>query len=656
MIITHKVNLDLLRPSWIAPIDAVQDDQYSRNLELTLTSGGEAWPIPGGTTALIHFSKADGTGGSYDTMPDGSAAWSIQDNLLTICLAPQVLTAPGMASLTVTLLRGQQQLSTFQLLLNIHPVVGKNLAPSGSYFHVYGCLPAPAACAVGQFFRAKTVDARGHVTAVEAVDPISGSFPASYSEVSGAGKQQNPANPSHEIWNQWNRRLAFGMDTENAPVPFLVGGQLLADGTIIAHNTGSQQKNRWNYHVFEAYGVNNYARLTMLLDKHKQEASGKPSSEIYYYTGADHTAASYGNTKIGSDVAFHSFCFDRDKLTAYGEIDHKMPLTLARISLETDLNTSCATVAEADAAYEPENQSAENARCLKYLALKNAENGAMFYDTDRNCPVCKINGKWCQLPFTEIQDAAYDIFSDTPDSGHTQIPWEQGVIGAYGDEVDNSGRIRTVGYLPAGVTSVVANNAHDVCAVFLDNSGVSQGSAYYNPGTGSLSGNVAWTTSIDLKNVSFPGFPNIRLIAKRQDYADLTPADGSNIDILFAQSEDSGNAMALAWESGVIGGYGDLVANGNRIRTTDYLPASASSVTAADGYEVCLVVLTEDGTASNNCYYNPHTNTQSSSPTWTASISLSDVAFEGYPNRKLIARRTDQGAITAQEGTYITVT
>ncbi len=530
MIITNKVNLDLKRPSWITPIFAVQDDKYSRNIELTLTCDGIPWVVPADAVPVISYSKANGTGGLYDTLPDGTQAWTVQGNVLTVALAPQVLTLPGAVSLAVTLIQGQIQISTFALLIDVHPAVGAGIAPSEPYFHVAKLLPAPAVSSEGQFLRVKAVNELGHVTATEAVDAVSAGLPAGFTEAEGSARLRNPANASHSIWEQGNGRLAFGMTPASAPVPFLVDGQLLADGTIIARNTGSQSKNRWGFHVLEAYARDQHARLTLLLDKHPAEASGKPSAEFYYYIGDDHTAASYGNTKLGSDVAFHSFCFDRDKLTAYGEMDCKMPVTLARISLSQDLNSACDTVTAADATYEPETNPEENSRCLKYLALKNAENGAMFYDADRNCPVCKINGKWCDLPFTVITDSAYDPFQ-TSDSAGT----------------------------------------------------------------------------------------------------------------------------ALVWESGVIGGYGDMVANPNRIRTADYLPEGITTITAQEGYEFCLVVLWENGGANNDCYYNPNTNTQNSSPTWCTSLDIRSVSFEGYPKRKLIARRTDQAAIDAAEGIHITV-
>lgn len=225
--------------------------------------------------------------------------------------------------------------------------------------------------------------------------------PLYYNEKNGGGQIQNAHNSQNNIWSMWNGRLAFGMDTSKANVPFRIDGQLYANGTIIAHNTGSQENNRWGFHVFEAYSKDNYSRATMLLNKHDNEVSEKPSLEFYYYIGENHYASSYGNTKIGSDVLYHSFFFSRDVMIAGGEIDCRYPITLARISPSKDIDRTYETVDKADEAYEPENNAVENIRCLKYIALKNAANGAMFYDTDRNKVVCKINGKWCDLQFTD---------------------------------------------------------------------------------------------------------------------------------------------------------------------------------------------------------------------------------------------------------------
>lgn len=534
MIITNKLTMDLTSPNWIAAIDAVQEDRYCRNLEITLLCSGEAWTIPADASVQIRYSKPDGTGGVYDTLPDGSTAWQAEGNRLTAALAPQVLTAPGSVLVSVTLILGARQISSFAILIRVHPAVGGDCADSGGYSSVHAFLPAPAYGTIGQFLRIAAVDDLGYIAALESADGIG---PATYVETDGIGAQQNPAAPGSALWSQWNARLAFGMDTAAAPAPFAVGGQLLADGTIIARNGGTQDKNRWGFHVYEAYAKDNYSRMTMLLDKHAAEAEGKPSLEFYYYTGSDHSAASYGNTKVGSDVAFHSFCFDRDKLTAYGQIDARMPVTLARISLSQDLNTGCETVAEADAAFEPELYPEENMRCLRYIALKNAKNGALFYDADRDQVACKVAGVWCSLPVTIIEDEAFGIFADTQEEAATV--WANGIIDGNGDIADNTARLYTPDYISADAASVTALEGYEFCVVPYNGEGLTNApNPYYDPSSGTFSSTGAvWYTSVDLTSISLGTgwigseslFTNFKLLARRTDLADIDPSEGSNI-------------------------------------------------------------------------------------------------------------------------------
>lgn len=170
MIITNKVNMDLQQPGILPAIAAVQNDRYSRNIAFTLYSGGEAWAIPETAAVLVRYSKSDGTGGKYDTMPDGTQAWSLEANVLTVALAPQVLTVAGAVHLSVTLLEGSDQISTFALVLNVHPAVGEEVSESEEFVHLTGFLPAPASAEVGQYFRVSSVNEHGRVTGVEAVD------------------------------------------------------------------------------------------------------------------------------------------------------------------------------------------------------------------------------------------------------------------------------------------------------------------------------------------------------------------------------------------------------------------------------------------------------------------------------------------------------
>lgn len=136
MIVTSKIRMDLQQPGMPQTIHAVQDDRYSRNLEISLYSGSVAWNLPVGTSVLIRYCKPDQTGGRYDRLPDGSTAWNAAGNVLTIALAPQVLTVPGVVTLDVMIYAGEQSISTFQVLLQVARAVGAALADSENYFNM----------------------------------------------------------------------------------------------------------------------------------------------------------------------------------------------------------------------------------------------------------------------------------------------------------------------------------------------------------------------------------------------------------------------------------------------------------------------------------------------------------------------------------------
>ena len=92
MIAKHDIRMDLLRPGAAPLIHAVRDDNHSRSLRIILFRGGVPWPLPGNLQAVIRYAKPDGTGGAYDTLPEGTDAWRAEGNLLTIVLG---LGVPG---------------------------------------------------------------------------------------------------------------------------------------------------------------------------------------------------------------------------------------------------------------------------------------------------------------------------------------------------------------------------------------------------------------------------------------------------------------------------------------------------------------------------------------------------------------------------------
>lgn len=165
MIITSKIKMDLANPQRRINIDAMQDDRYSRDLQIGLYCGGVAFTPPEDCRVLVRYRKPDGRTGTYDTLPDGTTAWSISGNTVTVALAPQVCTVSGRVELTVALLCGGAQLSCFGMELQVHPQPGK--APkSEPYVNITGFIPQPQAAQVGQYLKVAAVE-DGRVTALE---------------------------------------------------------------------------------------------------------------------------------------------------------------------------------------------------------------------------------------------------------------------------------------------------------------------------------------------------------------------------------------------------------------------------------------------------------------------------------------------------------
>lgn len=175
MKINHAIQVDLAQPGLLPRLQATQDDSVSRVLQLRLKENGRPWPVPEDATVLVQFRKSDRTGGVYDTLPDGSAAWQIRGCEIFVILAPQVLTAAGDTTVAITLVRGGSRLTVATLLLHVVPCPGF-AGISESYSYVSAFIPQPTSAAPGQLLQVKEVNELGVVLSTEAVSGgISGS-------------------------------------------------------------------------------------------------------------------------------------------------------------------------------------------------------------------------------------------------------------------------------------------------------------------------------------------------------------------------------------------------------------------------------------------------------------------------------------------------
>ena len=133
MIITTRLTMDLQQPGYPPIVNAVQSDQYSRAVCLALYSGGAAWTVPAGATVALRYTTPAGTRGYYDTLPDGSKAWAVENNEITVYIAPQMLTAVGLVPAQVEIISGSSVLGTFPFHLRVSADLAEQIKTEEDY-------------------------------------------------------------------------------------------------------------------------------------------------------------------------------------------------------------------------------------------------------------------------------------------------------------------------------------------------------------------------------------------------------------------------------------------------------------------------------------------------------------------------------------------
>ncbi len=186
MTITHKIKMDLASKGIAPKINMVQGDCCSRKIELQLYSGRVPWHAPKDALVLTRYRRPDHSVGTYDTLPDGSSAYAIAGNTVTVSVAPEALAIPGTVFLVVTLATTEQELSTFELQLDVQPNYSSGPVLDGNYASITDMIQIPDSAEVGQTVVVKTVSDSGRPTQWETVDlpqmpedylPLDGSEP-----------------------------------------------------------------------------------------------------------------------------------------------------------------------------------------------------------------------------------------------------------------------------------------------------------------------------------------------------------------------------------------------------------------------------------------------------------------------------------------------
>lgn len=174
MKVTHEIEIDLTRNAGSVCVPVMKGDAYSRVLRIVLSQGRKPWAVPEDAAVVVDYKKPDGTAGVYDTMPDGAAAWEVEEGKLLLHLAPQMLTAAGTVQARVKLIRGEAVLSVFPFRIIVGRSVGAG-AESEDYINWRSAfLPQVTGAGAGQWLRISEVDAAGRVLAAEPVEEPGG--------------------------------------------------------------------------------------------------------------------------------------------------------------------------------------------------------------------------------------------------------------------------------------------------------------------------------------------------------------------------------------------------------------------------------------------------------------------------------------------------
>lgn len=131
MKVTNKIDIHLDDLRHIPPINVMQADAYTRVLEFSLYSGGQAWNVPEGVDVAVAYIGSSGKG-IYDTLPDGAAACDVNGNVVTAVVAPQAVAMDGNTNLNIIFTDGEgHQLAAFCVTLKVerNPAVNATKPP-----------------------------------------------------------------------------------------------------------------------------------------------------------------------------------------------------------------------------------------------------------------------------------------------------------------------------------------------------------------------------------------------------------------------------------------------------------------------------------------------------------------------------------------------
>ncbi|MBQ3000774.1 MAG: hypothetical protein IJD63_03390 [Oscillospiraceae bacterium] len=127
MNVIKKLTIDLYRRGVPQRLELIRGDS-AVSLEIALMCDGAPWEIPQNANVLLRYRNGQ-AGGEYDTLPNGTAAYSFTGSVLTVQLAPAVCSMVGDTDFQVVIYEGTDQKSTLRIPLFVQGEVSGSVEP-----------------------------------------------------------------------------------------------------------------------------------------------------------------------------------------------------------------------------------------------------------------------------------------------------------------------------------------------------------------------------------------------------------------------------------------------------------------------------------------------------------------------------------------------
>lgn len=145
MRLTQSVSMDFSVHGIPPRIYGKQDDSLSRVVEISLYQAGTAWTIPDSAVMMLHYRTPVGHIGIYDTLPDGSAAISASENVVSAVLVDQIFAIPGVVECELRIIDAISGVSTWTFLVEVEPGTPSTETIPSDYINVLTSLAAQVA-------------------------------------------------------------------------------------------------------------------------------------------------------------------------------------------------------------------------------------------------------------------------------------------------------------------------------------------------------------------------------------------------------------------------------------------------------------------------------------------------------------------------------